>query len=92
MKKTLVLFLMVCGIILTSSIQAKNLDNIDGVWQNKNNQSLTEIKDISESSDLNTNANLPRASILVILVIIGFFFAKKHLDIAKKHRDFTKKN
>ena len=83
---------MVCSFILTSSIQAKNLNNIDGVWQNKNNQSLTERKDISESSDLNTNANLPRTSILVILVIIGLFCTKKNIDFAKKHRDFTKKN
>ena len=91
MKKTLVLFLMVCGIILTNSIQAKNLDNINEVWQNKNSQSWTETQDISTSSDLNAEAS-PPASSLIILVIVGFFLAKKHLNLAKKHRDIAKKH
>ena len=91
MKKALVLFLMICGIVLTSSIQAKKLDNINGVWQNNNNQNLTATQDISEPSDLNVKT-IPSAPGLIILIIVGFFFAKKHQNLAKKHRDLANKH
>ena len=91
MKKTLVLFLLVCGIVLTSSIQAKNLDNINGAWQNKNSQSLTTTQDISDPGALNTKDTFSRFS-LIILVIVGFFFAVKHQDLTKEYRDLAKKH
>jgi len=91
MKKTLILFLMICGIVLTSSIQAKNLDNSNEVWQNENTPILTATQGTSEASDLNTPASPPAAGLL-ILAIVGFFFAKKHQNIAKVHRDLAKKH
>ena len=91
MKKILVLLLMVWSIVLTGSIQAESLDNINGVWQNKNTQNLAVIQDISESSDLNNRAYSPVFS-LIVLVIVGFFFAKKHQNIAKVHQELAKKH
>lgn len=91
MKKTLVLFLMICGISLTSNIQAKNLDNINGVRQSNNNQRLTETHDISESRNLNTNST-PLPTGLIILIVACFLLAKKHQSIATKHRESAKKH
>lgn len=93
MKKTLVLFLIACGIVFTSNIQAKNLDNINEVWQNSSSQSLVATQDISEDRDLNTQAPLPASGliILIILIIVGLFFAKKHQNLAKKHQNLAKK-
>ena len=81
---------MICGISLTSNIQAKNLDNINGVRQSKNNQKLTETHDISEPRDLNTNST-PHATGLIIL-IVAVLFAKKHQSLATKHRELAKKH
>ena len=91
MKKALVLFLIICGIVLTSNIQAKNLDNIDGIWQNKNSQSLTTTRDTLEPHGLDAKVN-PTTPSLIILIIIGFFLAKKHQNLAKKHRNLAKKH
>lgn len=88
MKKTLILLLIICGIALSSSIQASN---INGAGKNKNTQSVTEIIDISDSNDLNTSI-APPSSVLIILVIVGFFFAKKHQNLAKKHQDLVKRH
>lgn len=91
MKKTLILFLMICGIVLTSSIQAKNLDNSNEVWQNENPPSLTATQGTSEASDSDTKTT-PPASGLLILALVGFFFAKKHQSIAKERQDLAKKH
>ena len=81
-----------CGYCQKAKPEFQKLaNNINGVWENDNSQSLTEIYDISDSNDLNVTTGLP-SSVLIILVIIGFFFAKKHQDIVKKHKDLAKRH
>lgn len=90
MKKTLIILLTLCGIMLASNIQAKNIDFNNGSSQNENSANLTTLNDASNPSGSNTTIPFP-ATDLMILAIIGFFFAKKHQSLAKKHRDLTQK-
>jgi len=91
MKKIMIIFLTVCGIVLSNNIQAKNIDNINGVWLNNNRNGLVVTKDILLPDKSNTELPFPSAD-LMLLAIIGVFLARKHQSLAKKHCDLAKKH
>lgn len=84
MKKTIVLLFIISSFVTTSNIQARDLENINGTWKSEVN-----IVDTAISNDFNSEAKPPSSALIILIIagFAGFFFAKKHQSLAKKHKN-----
>ncbi len=87
MKKSIVLLFLIGSFFTTSNIQARDLGNINSTWQSEG--SIVETQNTAISNDFNSAAKPPSSALIILTIagFAGFFFAKKHQSLAKKHRN-----
>ncbi|SMG64688.1 membrane protein, partial [methanotrophic bacterial endosymbiont of Bathymodiolus sp.] len=88
MKSRTVIFITVCSILLSSNIQA---GNIDQDLQINSNETIIVAQENPPANVVNPEVPFPSID-FVILLAIGVFFARKHQTLAKKQLNLLKKN
>ncbi|NOQ15656.1 MAG: hypothetical protein GQ581_01205 [Methyloprofundus sp.] len=87
MKKIIVLLFVIGSFFATSNIQARDLENINNTWQSEG--AIAETQSTTATNGFSSEAKPPSSALIILIIagFAGFFFAKKHQSLAKKHKN-----